>query len=100
MAQNGSSTASPGNEFAIKPFPMQVPHLDFLYRLECEMAKENDNIRSPFDGSGVRIIMPIIGGTVRGPKLSGTIQHRSGADWGMSMKGTDVSLAVTGGDGV
>lgn len=47
----------------------------------CDLTVELGPIREMGDGrSGKRRIIPIIGGTVQGPKLSGTILN-VGADW-------------------
>lgn len=69
--------------------------MEFIYRLDCEMAKENHPVGAPFHGTHSRMIMPIVGGTVKGPAINGTIQHMSGADWGTLVTGTGVSLYQT-----
>ena len=56
---------------------MAPPALAFACRLEVELAP----IREMGQGrGGARRIIPIIGGTVTGPKLNGTILNL-GADW-------------------
>lgn len=92
MAARSNPTESPGNAFALSdpPLQMKLPHLELLYRLECEMATENQTVGAPFGGTHNRVIMPIVGGTVNGPSIRGVIQHMSGADWGTKIKGTDV----------
>lgn len=94
MAAESNSTESPGNAFALSnpPLQMRLPNLEFIYRLECEMGKQNTAVGSPFGGTQTRVIMPIVGGTVNGPQISGTIQHMSGADWGTVIDGTDVGI--------
>ncbi|EMC93718.1 hypothetical protein BAUCODRAFT_141148 [Baudoinia panamericana UAMH 10762] len=87
--QQNPTQPSIGNQYDSIPLQMYVPRLEFVYRLKCEMASENDYVGAPFDGSNVRVVMPIIGGTVKGPRISGIIQHRSGADWGQSNKGSN-----------
>ena len=91
MTSNKIQT-SPGNDYSTEDIKMKIPHMEFIYRLDCEMAKENHLVGAPFGGTNTRMIMPIVGGTVKGPKIDGTIQHMSGADWGTMVKGTDVRL--------
>jgi len=56
---------------------MNAPQLEFAFRLEVSLGP----IREMGDGrAGHRRIIPIIGGTVRGPKASGRILNL-GADW-------------------
>jgi hypothetical protein len=55
------------------------------------MAKDDHVVGAQAGTSNVRVIMPIVGGTVKGPKISGIIEHMSGADWGLAMGGTGVS---------
>jgi hypothetical protein len=64
---------------------MKIPSMKFIYRLECEMATENHVVGAPLSAGSTRIIMPIVGGTVKGPRISGIIQHMSGADWGIAV---------------
>ncbi|KAK3672395.1 hypothetical protein LTR78_007702 [Recurvomyces mirabilis] len=78
-----------GDQYYDIPLKMLVPQLDFIYRLKCEMAKDNDMVGAAFGGTNIRIVMPILGGTVKGPQISGIIQERSGADWGSVVQGTD-----------
>ncbi|GIZ48945.1 hypothetical protein CKM354_001198800 [Cercospora kikuchii] len=80
---------SPGHDYLPLPISMKVPHMDFIYRLSCDMAAENHPVGAPFDGSHRRVIMPIEGGSVKGPGISATIQHMSGADWGTQVAGTE-----------
>ena len=97
MATSGDPSLSPGNAFSLSNMPaqMRLPHLDFIYRLECEMAQEDHDVGAAFSGSHSRIIMPIVRGTVNGPRIRGTIQHMRGADWGTTIKGTDVRALAT-----
>lgn len=83
---------SPGNDYSTEDIRMKIPHMDFIYRLDCEMAKENHPVGAPFGGTTSRTIMPIVGGTVEGPGISGTIQRMSGADWGTMVQGTGVRI--------
>jgi hypothetical protein len=68
--------------------------MKFIYRLECEMAKDDHVVGAQSGTSNVRVIMPIVGGTVKGPRITGVIEHMSGADWGLVMGGTGVSHRI------
>lgn len=83
---------SPGNACSSNSLQMSIPHLEFIYRLECEMAKDNHAVGAPFGGTDFKMIMPIVGGIVKGPQINGTIEPMSGADWGTMVRGTDVSI--------
>ena len=63
--------------------------MKFVYRLECEMAQEKHVVGAV--AGNTRIIMPIVGGTVKGPRISAIIEHMSGADWGLAIGGTGAS---------
>ncbi len=55
------------------------PNLDYI----CEAVfYDGTPILSEPSSWGVRLILPILGGTVKGPKLNGTIRP-FGADWGV-----------------
>ncbi|SMQ52327.1 unnamed protein product [Zymoseptoria tritici ST99CH_3D7] len=71
---------------------MRMPSMEFIYRLSCDMASENHAVGAPFSGSHNRVIMPIVGGRVEGPRVSADIQHMSGADWGTAIKGTNFMI--------
>jgi hypothetical protein len=73
--------SSPGNELSNGIHPMRLPNLEFLYRLECTMSSERHPVGGAKGTQVSRMILPIVGGTVRGPRLSGIIQENSGADW-------------------
>ncbi|KAL3426427.1 hypothetical protein PVAG01_03218 [Phlyctema vagabunda] len=68
---------------------MRPPHLEFVYRVEADMARDPITVGAPFGAGSVRVIMNILGGTLRGPGLSGEILEHGGADWGISIKGTN-----------
>jgi len=70
---------------------MRTPSMKFIYRLECEMAKDNHFVGAQSGTSNARVVMPIVGGTVKGPQISGIIEHMSGADWGLVIGKTGVS---------
>lgn len=57
------------------------------------MAEREITVGSPFGTKQSRIIMPIEGGSINGPTISGVIEHLSGADWVTAIEGTDVSLS-------
>ena len=92
MAASSSLRDSSGNQHIDVPLRMKVPHLDFIYRLSCNMAEDNHLVGASFGASHSRVIMPIVDGDVKGPKISAKIERNSGADWSMTIQGTDVSL--------
>lgn len=61
-----------------------MPHLEFLYRIVAVMDPSPTaisiipSVQSP---DITRLILPIAGGTVRGPQINGEIVKDSGADW-------------------
>lgn len=66
---------------------MRMPHLELIYRIAADMAPASHNtaIRD-VHGTGVtRLVLPITGGTVRGPRVNGVIVPGSGADWAQSI---------------
>lgn len=73
-----------------------MPSLDHLFRLYVEMAPPRDHtiVSSPHGTPSTRVIMPIAGGTVAGPNISGIIVPNSGADWATNLSGTDVSHSM------
>lgn len=82
--------ASPEAQFEDLPYEMFRPRLDFIYRLNCEISGANDAVGSPFDAAHTRIVLPIRGGTVKGPAINGIIQPNSGADWATKIDGRNV----------
>jgi hypothetical protein len=91
MSSPKAPTASPGNAYSDRSIEMKTPSMKFVYRLECEMAKDDHVVGAQTGTSNARVIMPIVGGTVRGPKISAVIEHMSGADWGLAIGGTGAS---------
>jgi hypothetical protein len=67
MAQNTSTNAAP-----------PPPKLTFAFELR---AKVGDPVEIGQIPHGRRRIVPILGGTVKGPMLNGTVVPNSGADW-------------------
>ncbi|KAI4731060.1 hypothetical protein E4T49_01294 [Aureobasidium sp. EXF-10728] len=94
MSTPNVPAASPGNAYSDRSIEMRTPSLKFIYRLECEMAKENHVVGAQSGTSNARVIMPIVGGTVKGPQVSGIIEHMSGADWGLAMGGTGTKMQL------
>ncbi|CAD0093168.1 unnamed protein product [Aureobasidium vineae] len=80
--------ASPGSAYSDSSIEMRTPSLKFIYRLECEMARSNHVVGAQSGTSNARVIMPIVGGTVKGPQISAIIEQMSGADWGLAIGGT------------
>ncbi|CCF35300.1 hypothetical protein CH063_01279 [Colletotrichum higginsianum] len=75
---------SPGNAFSpcgVNVPPMRRPHLDFVYRIVCDMDPGISEIPNVDNTSVTRVVLPIWGGSVRGPRIQGKIVERSGADW-------------------
>ncbi|THV70029.1 hypothetical protein D6D19_01682 [Aureobasidium pullulans] len=88
MSSAGHTNDSPDNGHSTNGFKMRTPSLKFMYHLECEMSQENHVVGAQFGTSNARVIMPIVGGTVKGPRISAIIQNMSGADWGLAIGGT------------
>ncbi|RAH74846.1 DUF3237 domain-containing protein [Aspergillus aculeatinus CBS 121060] len=85
--QNHSS--SPGNAFYPETPPMRRPDLTYLYRLECDIDKDEINLGPPHAAGVIRSIANIVGGTFKGPGgLSGTVLPLGGADWSTMIEGT------------
>ncbi|KAM5354095.1 hypothetical protein ACJ41O_000745 [Fusarium nematophilum] len=61
---------------------MRMPHLEFVYRIVADMDKEGISSIPGVDSTSVtRLVLPIRGGSVNGPRIKGVIVERSGADW-------------------
>ncbi|KAH7137322.1 hypothetical protein B0J13DRAFT_609391 [Dactylonectria estremocensis] len=61
---------------------MRMPHLDLVYRIVADMDADGISEIPGVDGTSVaRVVLPIRGGTVCGPRIKGVIVERSGADW-------------------
>lgn len=96
MSADTPQTTTPGNAYSDRSIEMRTPSMKFIYRLECEMAKDDHVVGAQIGTSNTRVIMPIIGGTVKGPKISAVIEHMSGADWGLVIGRTGVSHKIRG----
>ncbi|KAI4597991.1 hypothetical protein KJ359_003799 [Pestalotiopsis sp. 9143b] len=75
---------SPGNSYspAEQKIPkMRMPHLRFIYRIVANMSSDTWAIPNVQQSGVTRMILPIKGGTVKGPRIQGEIIPDSGADW-------------------
>lgn len=84
------SAPSPGNVYSPNLPPTHIPSLEFIYRLECGMSPDEQVVGRPSTSQNSRIILPITGGTVLGPEISGIIVPSSGADWATSLPNESV----------
>ncbi|KAK2668498.1 hypothetical protein RAB80_015878 [Fusarium oxysporum f. sp. vasinfectum] len=72
---------------------MGTPSYEYLYTVNATLGE-----RWPIGdyGQGSRVVIPITGGTFKGPKLSGTVTNL-GADWGLTdTKGPDGRTLLRG----
>ncbi|KAJ6104527.1 hypothetical protein N7523_010847 [Penicillium sp. IBT 18751x] len=83
-----STAPSPGNGIFPHGPQMRQPSLAFLYRLECDIAKEEINIGAPHNSGNIRSVANILSGTIKGPGIEATILPLGGADWATVVKGT------------
>ncbi|KAJ5731331.1 uncharacterized protein N7483_005839 [Penicillium malachiteum] len=83
-----SPLPSPGNTLFDNGPQMRQPSISFLYRLECDIAKEEINIGAPHDAGVIRNIANIVRGSLKGPGIEGTVLPLGGADWATVVKGT------------
>ncbi|KAF0318177.1 hypothetical protein GQ607_014545 [Colletotrichum asianum] len=82
--RDSAHTPSPGNAFTpsgVDVPPMRMPHLDFIYRIVCDMDPSVSEIRNVDNTGTTRLVLPILSGSVKGPRIEGKIVERSGADW-------------------
>ena len=82
---------SPGNQFSPNPEStplMRTPHLSFLYRLECDIAKEELLVGAAHGTGVIRSIANILEGEVNGPDIKGKVLPLGGADWATVIEGT------------
>lgn len=82
---------SPGNKFSPNPTTtplMRTPSLSFLYRLECDIAKEELNVGAAHSTGVIRSIANILEGEVNGPNIKGKVLPLGGADWATVIEGT------------
>lgn len=69
---------------------MRMPHLEFVYRIVALMDPGLTSIPDVHNAGLSRLILPIAGGTVRGPKIRGEIVRNSGADWAQRISSSKV----------
>ncbi|KAJ5812034.1 hypothetical protein N7474_008335 [Penicillium riverlandense] len=86
-----SATPSPGNTFFPQGPRMRQPSLSFLYRLECDIARDEINVGAPHNAGIIRSIANIVRGSMKGPGIEGEVLPLGGADWATMVKGTHVS---------
>lgn len=85
---------SPGNGFSSGEPPMRMPHLEFIYRIVADMDPNSSSIPN-VHGTGLsRLILPIVGGTVHGPHITGEIVKNSGADWAQRVSGSSSKVRI------
>lgn len=85
---------SPGNDFSSGEPPMRRPHLEFIYRIVAEMDPGASPIPNVQGTAVSRIVLPIAGGTVRGPQINGEIVKNSGADWAQRIDSPKVGIDI------
>lgn len=92
---------SPGNAYSPNSTstpptpPMKLPNLSFLYRLECNIAREEINVGAPHSAGIIRSIANIVDGEVNGPRVKGRVLPLGGADWATVVEGTHVSPVIS-----
>jgi hypothetical protein len=59
---------------------MNTPILEFAFRVRLDFP-EGPRIRFPVRGGDSRGFVPVAGGTVAGPRLTGVVVPDSGGDW-------------------
>lgn len=81
---------SPGNAFSPNPTtpPMRLPSLSFIYRLECTISPTEIHVGAPHNGTSIRSIAPITGGSAHGPRIHAEVLSVGAADWAVAHRGT------------
>lgn len=72
---------------------MRTPNLELLFRLEADLSPSDTVVGEPFGGGQTRVIMPIIGGTIKGDTISGKLENLGSADCLTCVDGADVSCS-------
>lgn len=94
---------SPGNAYSAHGSevpPMRMPHMEFVYRIVADMDSEGISEIPGVDGTSVsRIVLPIHGGSVSGPRIQGIIVEKSGADWAQVVNPQKASVELLWGLG-
>ena len=95
MTQSSSEEKwnSPGNAYVLNADTpkMKRPDMEFIWRLECEIAKEEIEIGAPHGTGVVRSVANILDGKMSGPGIEGVVLP-GGADWATCIEGTHVSF--------
>lgn len=73
-----STAPSPGNGIFPHGSQMRQPSLAFLYRLECDIAKEEINVGAPHNSGVIRSIANNLSGTIKGPGMEASILSLGG----------------------
>ncbi|KAJ4359847.1 uncharacterized protein N0V89_000403 [Didymosphaeria variabile] len=66
---------------------MRQPQFRFLYRMQCQVAKEEFDVGAPHKTGWIRSIVNILSGQIRGPNIEAEILP-GGADWAQVVEGT------------
>ncbi len=66
-------------------------NLEFMFEVRAQIGRPQAIGKSP---NGVRTIMPVLGGTLRGPALNGEILPEAGADWALIRPDGSIVLDV------
>lgn len=74
--------------------------MEFVYRIVADMDSEGISEIPGVDGTSVsRIVLPIQGGSVSGPRIQGVIVEKSGADWAQVVNPQKASVELLRGLG-
>lgn len=73
---------------------MRMPHLELIYRIVAVMGPDSTSIPNTPNAGVSRLILPITGGSVRGPTIRGEIVRYSGADWAQRISSPKVLWAT------
>jgi hypothetical protein len=66
-----------------------MPHLSFIYRLECDISEDEMDIGAAHGAGLIRSVANITGGTLKGPDIEAVVLP-GGADWAKVIEGTHV----------
>ncbi|KAJ5480754.1 hypothetical protein N7539_006648 [Penicillium diatomitis] len=83
-----ASNPSPGNGVYPNGPSMRQPSLSWMYRLECDISKEELDLGAAHDAGTIRKISNIERGTLKGLDIEATLLPLGGADWLTVIKGT------------
>lgn len=65
--------------------------LEFMFEVRAQIGRPQAIGKTP---GGIRTIMPVLGGTVKGPALNGEILPEAGADWALIRADGSIVLDV------